>query len=305
MAEDLFIYEIDTAEELYRIIRDEKRCAEYKSYMLGLWETYSPYADRDFPQQLAQDFHARFWEMYLTCTLVHNSFNVVPKQTSAKGPDILIDDLSRRIYIEAVAPSVGADDNVDRVPPSQFNTFKAERLPDIEITLRYSGAIADKYRQYKKYLEYGILSPSDSYVIALNSCKIGIRAKLEATGFPRIVKAVLPVGNIEVPINRISGAELPWHHQYRPNIPRSSGSDVPTDLFLRDDYAGISGVLYSHSDVANRPNQAGDEFIFIHNPKSQQNAVPHEYFKLGVEYFTKLGHDGFSVSSKEWCKNRG
>ncbi len=151
-----------------------------------------------------------------------------------------------------------------------------------------------------------VLSSSDSYVIALNSCKIE-KAIIDTTGtndLPRIVKAVLPIGYKEVTISAFSGSTVPWHYQYRPNIRRSSGSAVPTDLFLRDDYAGISGVLYSHSDIANRPYQMGDEFIFIHNPKSTQNAVPHEYFKLGVEYFIKLGKGQFSVSWKDWRKKR-
>jgi len=300
MVEKLFVDDITPYDELYRIVRDEHRCLQHKSYMECLWEIYHPYADRDFPKQLPQDFHARFWEMYLTCTLISKSLSVVPKQTRAQGPDILVDDSSRRIFLEAITPSQGDNYNPDRVPNPAFNTNKAERLPDTEIILRYSSAIADKYRKYLAYLEQGIVSPSDSYIIALNSCKIGILAKVEASDLPRIVKSVLPIGDIKVTIGKSSESTVSSHHQYQPNISRSSGSDVPTDLFIRDDYAVISGVLYSHSDIADRPNQMGDDFIFIHNPKSTQNAVPHGYFKLGTEYLVKLEKDSFSVSGKSW-----
>ena len=76
MGEKLFSDDINPSDELYRIIRDENRCANLKSDMENLWGIYHPYADGDFPKQLAQDFHARFWEMYLTCTLIYNSFKV-------------------------------------------------------------------------------------------------------------------------------------------------------------------------------------------------------------------------------------
>ena len=216
MAEHLFVDDINPCDKLYRIIRDEDRCLQYKSYMENLWGIYHQYADRDFPKQLSQDFHARFWEMYLTCTLISKSFKVVPKKTRAQGPDILIDDSSRRIFLEAITPSQGDEDNLDKVPNLSFNTRRAERLPDTEIILRYSGAIADKYKKYNSYLGQRIVSPSDSYVIALNSCKIGVVAKAETSGLPRIVKSVLPIGNVEVPITRFSGSTVSWRYQYRP-----------------------------------------------------------------------------------------
>ena len=83
MVEKLFSDDINPCDELYRIIRYEDRCLQYKSYMEDLLGIYHQYADRDFPKQSAQDFHARFWEMFLTCTLISKSFKVVPKQTRA------------------------------------------------------------------------------------------------------------------------------------------------------------------------------------------------------------------------------
>lgn len=300
MVRELFLSNITVSDKLYRIIRDEERCSDYKHYLESLWQIYEPYADTDFPQQLAYDFNARFWEMYLTCTLIQYSFNVIQKQTKSKGPDILIDDSSRKIFIEAVTPSQGANGNIDRVPRTKFNTFKVERLPDTEILLRYTSAIADKYNKYIEYLEDGIVSYSDSYVIALNSCKIGILAKAEVSGLPRIIKAVLPVGYKQVTIDKTTGPIVPWRYEYRPAINRSSGSSVPTNLFLEDEYSGLSGILYAHSDIANRPDKAGDEFVFIHNPKSTQNAIPHELFNLGIEYYVELRQNDFIISWKDW-----
>lgn len=109
MVEKLFSDDIEPSDELYRIIRDEDRCSQYKSYMEDLWGIYHPYADRDFPIQLSQDFYARFWEMYLTFTLISKSFNVVQKHARAQGPDILIDDSSRKDIYRSNHPIRGRE----------------------------------------------------------------------------------------------------------------------------------------------------------------------------------------------------
>jgi hypothetical protein len=36
---------------------------------------YEPFADKDFGIKIRENFHSRFWEMYLTCTLIGNSFD--------------------------------------------------------------------------------------------------------------------------------------------------------------------------------------------------------------------------------------
>ena len=162
MSAELFINDINPLDDYYRLIRDEKRSqvVKLKSYMENLWNIYYPYADKDFRSQLAQDFHARFWEMYLTCTLLAKSHKVVPKMKRYEGPDILVQDLPRRIFIEAVAPSEGSEGNPDKVPKLKLN--EVTRVPDTKITLRYSGAIVDKYKKYYTYLNRCIISSSDS-----------------------------------------------------------------------------------------------------------------------------------------------
>jgi hypothetical protein len=298
MLEKLFIYDITPSDELYRVIRDEKRpeVVNLKNYMEHLWEIYYPYADKDFRSQLPHDLHARFWEMYLTCTLINKAFNIVPKLKRSKGPDILIEESSRRIFIEATAPSEGYNNNPDKVPKLKSN--EATRVPDTEILLRYSGAIADKYKKYHTYLNQSIISPGDSYVIALNSCKIdtAIIDQPTTNDIPRIMKAILPIGNKQVQISKPPAQVVNWTYQYRPNIHRKSGSAVPTDLFLRPEYSSLSGIIYSRSDVANHSKQMGDDLTFIHNPKSTQNGVPRGYFKFGTEYFVTLNNDGSTIS---------
>jgi hypothetical protein len=62
------------AEAPYRNLRDmvtpEARAG--KEFAERLWTQYHPYADAHFLTEIRRDFHARFWEMYLTCTLLQS-----------------------------------------------------------------------------------------------------------------------------------------------------------------------------------------------------------------------------------------
>ena len=88
MTNKLFVDSIIPVDDCYRIVRDCKRqeLLDGKQYMEDLWKRYYTYADRDFPQKLSEDFHARFWEMYLTCTLIEKSFNVCQNSQGRRDP---------------------------------------------------------------------------------------------------------------------------------------------------------------------------------------------------------------------------
>jgi type I restriction enzyme S subunit len=293
----LFLDNIEPIDEFYLMVRDDTReeILKGKEFMEELWEQYYEYADKDFPQKLSEDFHARFWEMYLTCTLIKRGYPVCPKAARSEGPDILVQDSKNTIYIEAVTPSEGHEDNVDKVPKMQM--MKATRVPDEQITLRYCGVISEKHKKYISYLEKGVITNSDAYIIAVNSCKIE-QAIIE-TDVPRIMKAILPIGYEQVTISRIPGSEASWHHQYRKKISRSKGSSVNTDIFLNQYYEGLSGVIYTRTDLFNRPPLMGDNYIFVHNPLAQ-NHIPNGFFNFGTEYYIELKPKSFSFHSKKW-----
>ena len=44
-----------------------------KDFAQRLWRIYHPYADSHFLTEIRRDFHARFWEMYLTCALMEGA----------------------------------------------------------------------------------------------------------------------------------------------------------------------------------------------------------------------------------------
>ncbi|MBI2830713.1 MAG: hypothetical protein HYX79_00450 [Chloroflexi bacterium] len=289
MEEKLFSNDITPADDLYRIIRDDERYVEEKSHMENLWKTYQPYADRDYLKKITEDFDARFWEMYLTCTLVHYSFNVVPKQMP-KGPDIKIDHGSTTIWIEAVTPTIGDSSKPDSVPDLKMGM--TQQIPDDQIILRYTNDISEKHKKYRKYLG-DIIRDGDCYVIALNGCKTR-HGKINP---PRIVRSVLPIGR---PIGTldIKSKILNMQNPYMPSLKKASGSLVETDIFTKQEYNNISAVMFSNVDVCNPTSTMGDDFIIVRNPLASKQ-LPVDFPNVGLEYTAELSQNGITLNRRE------
>jgi len=288
--------DISPSDDVYRFIRDENTASaiRLKSDTGDLWATYHPYADRDFRKQLAQDFHARFWEMYLTCTIVQKSFHVVPKKGRARGPDIKIDHASTTIWVEAVTPRIGAWSKPDSVPPPEMGV--AQEIPDEQMTLRYCSVIRDKYfDKYFTYLKDGIIRSGDCYIIALNGCRMPWRGGDREP--PRIVRSVLPFGLQWFTVDTSSHSVVSGGHHYRPYLSKASGEKVDTDIFVKAEYRHISAVMFSEVDVANVTSAMGDDFIIVNNPLASSK-LPNDFPKVGRKYDVDLSENTIKVSPR-------
>jgi type I restriction enzyme S subunit len=299
MDEKIFVDGTKATDKTYNIINNEHEnndILSLKSYIEKLWVDYKAYADPDFTQKIKEDFDSRFWEMYLACTLIYKSYPV-KKKTKSEGPDILIVEANHSIWLEAIAPTGGADDNLDRVPDMKYGV--ATNVPDEEITLRYCSAINDKIKKYLIYLEQKIVLPEDSFVIAINSCKIPT-AIMDTNNPPRILKTVFPISywryKIDKNLHKIVDSRL----QYRPNIKKTGGSKISTNIFLNPDYRALSGVLYSRVSIrSDKLEEMGSDFIYIHNPLAVENRIPEGYFKFGKEFIPKEDNEGYIIESRE------
>lgn len=295
MDDNLFVYGIQAPDNMYNIIRDslDPYPTQIRSFMENLWRKYRPYADRHFRQQMQVDLNSRFWEMYLACTLLENS---IPLSSSDAGPDIFIEHKNGRIWIEAIAPTGGADNNPDRVPDMKPGVVT--EVPGDEIVLRYRAAISEKYdRKYHNYVASSLIMPTDSYIIAINGCKID--AAIMETEHPRILKAVFPIGNLQVTINNKIGIVTDTKYQLRFKIRRASGADVRTDLFLNPAYASLSAVLYSYASVHKVPAKMGEDFVLIHNPLAI-NRLAYGFLKVGREYIPTEDNGGYTINVTNW-----
>jgi len=259
---------------------DTEMMVSAKKLSLELWEIYEPFADEHFISEIRRDFSARFWEMDLTCFFLRQQRNLIcPKP----GPDIKIDE---NIWVEAVSPTQGAADNLNRVPDTVMG--EVHQVNGELIELRYTAAIIEKFNKYTSYIEKGIVQDDEPYIIALNSSQIP-HAELDDR-IPRIAKSLLAIGKEYVTFDRETHAYLGSGHQHQQSISKPSGSEVATDIFLDPSYAGISAVLYSNSDPVSRSGKDGQGYLLVHNPLAA-NPVEEGFLRAGKEIIPKISSE--------------
>ena len=283
----------DASDSAYRNLRSPTHAEgnEGKAFAERLWSEYYPYADANFLTEVRSNFHARFWEMYLTCALLQHQrkqgYSVsCPKRKNSGGPDILIELDNIRIWIEAVTATDGAPglpDSIVESMPGQVHS-----VPEEKIILRYANAIAEKHRKYTDYRAKGIVSEKDSYIIAVNGWPLSYRwADAE---MPRFLKSVFPFGHLEVVIDKTSKKVVEKRHQFRPDIFKLTGSPVSTRTFLCDEYIGISAVMHSYANACT-PFDLGADLLIVHNPRAA-NPVPLELIPVTREYTATASEGG-------------
>jgi hypothetical protein len=268
----------DDCDPGYINIRDLEAGAEHKKYVERLWSTYKSYAVQNFRSDARSHFQEYFWEMYLGNTFLEKKFHIYSE--TDKGPEFYINIDGRNCWIEAIAPSRG--EGLDAVPEMEFGNRDASLVPEDEIILRLTHAIDQKHKIYLKSINDGIIKEDDFYLLAINSKRI--RTFVVDAEIPFIVKAVYPYGNSAAEFDKNANDNVITYHQYRDNIEKISGANVPTNIFRKKEYSGISAVVYSDVDAANKPENFGSDFRLVHN-KMAKNPIPFGTFKFGKEFW--------------------
>ncbi len=290
--EPLFENTVTAGDPKYNYIRGAsgQTAKVTKMFTESLWVKYQPYADCNFAEQIRRDFDARFWEMYLACTLMDKGYEFTGKTSKNAGPDIRVKHKGNIIWIEATAPTAGNQSSSDRVPELVItNPPTAQEVPDEQIILRYRASIKEKYDyKYFEYLKSGIINKGDFYIIAINGCRI----PFSKTDFnpPRIVRAVLPFGYPQVTLDTVSMQKISEGYQYKQSISKASGSSIRTDIFVDQYYQHISAILFSNVDAANPTDSMGDDFITVYNPLAGR-PLPDDFLNFSLEFRTVFSKD--------------
>jgi len=258
----------------------------------ALWELFEPFADAEFLIEVRKQFDARYWEMHLTVYLIKSGYDV---ECPKPGPDVGIIFNGRRIWFEATSPTQGHPDSPDRVPDFKFGV--AQDVPEEKIILRYVNSITSKYTdQYLRWLENGIVSPQDAFVVALNPHKL--QHDYADSLPPRILQAAFAVGSPYVVIDSRTHKQIKSGYQFRDHISKMSGTAVSTAVFLQEDYLGLSALLCSRIDVANQPKRMGADFQLVPNPNARVQ-LPQEFRTMGTYFRVERDGDGFTIRPEE------
>ena len=126
----------------YRNIRDAKDGPLYAAryHCEYLWIFFERHADAEFRTELRSNFNTRYWEMYLTTSLILAGYEVTcPKP----GPDVGIMHKGQRIWFEAVSPTAGNPDSPDYIARPALG--EVSDVPNEKMVLRYLNSISEKY----------------------------------------------------------------------------------------------------------------------------------------------------------------
>ena len=291
MTETGSIFRINGKDPVYCAIKDEinPRCQEAKIFVEDLWGKTYEYLDSDLPKEIPDQFHQRFWEIYLAASLVEAGLDL-QHSISRDGPDLCIKaDNGSKVWIEAVTATPGQGN--DAVQKSELGTVND--VPDDQIKLRLLNAFAEKNKKYNHYRTKNWVSSEEPYVIAINAAQVP-SARLERE-IPRIIRSLLPFGFQVIHLSRQTLEVAKTSHEYQGEVIKSSGTEIETTSFLNPEYAGISAVIYSGADAFNYPAEISKELLLFHNPLAI-NPLPFGFLRKGCEYWV----DEQRLTSKNW-----
>jgi hypothetical protein len=275
---------------LYERIRQSRlpHIVELRAELEDMYSAYERHADPHFLREFQIQTHARFWEMYLTRCLQEAGLAV--SSFGGKGPDIALLHNGKRIIIEAVQATPGAEDSPDRCP--DFPENEAVIFPEEQMLLRYRCALEAKRIKREEYIASGLVAPDDVFIVAINAG--GIPMAFVSEDPPRILSALYPIGSAQVIVDVATHEAVEAGYTYRPSVKKSCGSDVRTDVFVDEAYSGISGVVYSGVNLLNMPPARGKDLVLVHSLVAS-SPVPSGWWPFAEEWAARREGEGLVI----------
>jgi hypothetical protein len=232
-------------------------------------------ADPKFFDELLSGEEHKFWsclsEALVAQRLIAKKFP--PRPNSGVGPDFLVMDGERKVWIEVVCPEpVQLPKEWLDIQPNIVVNF-----PHEEILLRWTSAIKVKAerllgsdRRPEGYLASGIVSKEDAYVIAVNSCRLRhgpFPSLMGISQFPFAAEAAFGFGPFQITINKDTLESVDTGYQHRPFVKNRNGANVPAHTFLDPAFEPISAIWAV--DLNGYSAFGGSEPMYVvHNPNA-------------------------------------
>lgn len=272
---------------------ESDRIAEIEEY----WRVFKPFADPGFAAAFCSDneeeYQQRYWELWLGAWLLRQGIRLLPN--TGHGPDFGFEVDGRRVWIEAVSPGPGQGAN--RVPEPVYQEpgepVVVNDVPAREMLLRHTAGVREKILKCETYLAEGVVRPEDACVIAIDSSQVARWGFHGISTFPLALEAVYPVGPRQVHFPLGGGGEVKTSIQHRPAIANANNAEVPTNVFLRAENAGISGILAASESASMRVTPPRP-VVFIHNKLARVPVLPLP-FAVEEEYSLEDVPNGYNI----------
>lgn len=258
-----------------------------------LVECFEGLQDSNFVEGLKKDPQSRIWEMMVAYILKKDGFELVSKD---EGPDFLVRKNGKSImYVEAVAPSSGAENHPDSIPDPPLykdvrNQLEFTPVPVERIALRLRSSFEEKAEKYCKYLEKGTIKNYVPLVVAISPMKIPM-------GFlspPVVLKSLLGCGELRIAYNMNTRERIEERYEFRKSeTKRSSNAKIDMIPFLKEEYNHISAVLYSDANFFDIGNfDPLKDSCVVHNPKCKL-PLPKGSLNELIHYRTEIFDDNW------------
>ncbi|ANB23838.1 hypothetical protein A6F57_00590 [Alteromonas stellipolaris] len=253
--------------------------------------------DKKFIQQCKHDFHACYAEMYFAAALQRRSGHKL-SHPSDKGPDFFIPKLNA--WVEVVSLTDGEDGNPNTIPKAVSG--EVNRYPEDQVILRMCNAFETKSKKLAQDVFKGLIKENEPVVICISGGGLEERIPMyHEGGYPQIVKALLPVGDLKLWFGRENKKLLSQEYKYRESIRKIKKDGdlwIGTEVFLNSESSHISAVIYSWANAANPYSEKnwGNDFYLVHNPYAT-NPLPAGFANCGVEYTVEFGDESFEIKT--------
>lgn len=257
-------YDPDNVDPIYRALHDAAAgdALRAREFIEKLWSVYETYKDPGFLREIQLHFHERFWEMYLTCSLLEFGLNVLPYDNSEGGPDVFVEEGDSAIWFEATCPGPGAPNKPDSVP----GFFECDgEVPIDAIVLRVRGAIDEKRHKYRGYRKKDIVRVDDAYVIAVNTWG-AFQSGLPGVEPSPVERAVYGVGSQKIIFDSSNFEPVELTYEEKDRVVKSSGAPVMTDIFTDGRHNHVSAILWSSANAGRFLEPLGADFRLSRNP---------------------------------------
>lgn len=269
------------------------RRAEMRETLRRICEDFlaSGLADKKFESELTSGSDAKYWSCLSEALIFQRLRGKVfaARSNVGNGPDFLLEFESKRIWIEVTCPEPTG------IPSNwlQIQTSSVTSLPHEAILLRWTSAIKTKADGLLGgsdgtelgYLQTGLVSSDDIYVIAVNGCQMrhGPFPSLHGISqFPYAAEAVFPIGPYQLQIDKETHEIIGRGHQHRLEITKPNGSPVSTHTFLDPRYQMVS-ALWAVDFTGFGAIGNAEPSALIHNPKAI-NPLPRGFLVVDEEY---------------------
>lgn len=296
MKEQLFLSPAKGEDGLYAKIRDDPRGKTCRKQLEVMWVEYRELAPTGFQRKFQVEFHQRWWEMYLAIGLIHLGLNARPPRDD-EGPDLVVDVAGRRVWIEAVVPSIGTTS--DRVPEPIMNGLGD--YPKRECLLRLAQGLDSKQKALTEYVQESLIQPEEPCIVAISACNLNTFGSLLDLDPTCPAPLALLAGAGPMVVTR-HGSREPYCKR-QTSINRDSGSHVDTALYEKEDFRVVSGVLYSSPDPLNAPYPPEASFSLFLNPRANYS-VPHDVY-ANMETWTEEQSGSETIWKKTQPANAG